>query len=98
MVLADCRSFHALVTTTRQVPSFGWRLQLSDSICSSLAEQAKPPAELWLKLLSKYLYQINYCSANIKTGHYPRCREKTEINGLFLVYLFFCERKAVPVQ
>ena len=29
-------------------PAFGWRLQLSDSISSSPAEQAKSPAELRL--------------------------------------------------
>ena len=30
----------------------------------------------------QYMYQINDCSANIKTGQDPRCREKTEINEI----------------
>ena len=40
--------FDLYIDTDAKSPAFGWRLQLSDSISSSPAEQAKSPAELGL--------------------------------------------------
>ena len=47
----------ALYDIDAKSPAFGWRLQLSDSISSSPAEQAKSPAELGL---TNFVIHISY--------------------------------------
>ena len=58
-------------------PAFGWRLQLSDSISSSPAEQAKSPAELGI---TNFVMHISYkiIVPKRKTAHDLRNREIDE--------------------
>ena len=52
-------SFRDVTTTCKLIdsksPAFGWRLQLSDSVSGSPAEQAKSPAKLGLTNFVKHV-------------------------------------------
>ena len=84
MCLCVCEGGMVVVVCVRVIdsksPAFGWRLQLSESISSSPAEQAKSPAKLGLTNFVKHVsHKLLFHKR--KTVHDLRNREIDEKLG-----------------